>query len=166
MLWLFRKAVYCCKPCARNAVGNEHVDQNCNPTTQNLGLYNDVTPETPLSGWWQCYSHRLTLSACCVWNGTYRVRYIGITSSVWSLAWGFHRDVMTQIGKHATEDTAGHAAVPTFKETVRDFKSFERRAGALPMQQVHCDMSLRERRIQAYFVSYETADILLCEIDV
>lgn len=43
---------------------------------------------------------------------------------------------LTQIGKHATEDTAGHTAVPAFKETARDFKSFGRRAGALPMQQV------------------------------
>ena len=43
---------------------------------------------------------------------------------------------MTQIGKHAVEDTAGHAAVPAFTETARDFKSFERRTGALPQQQV------------------------------
>lgn len=42
-----------------------------------------------------------------------------------------------QIGKHAVEDTAGHAAVPAFEETARDFKSFERRTGALPEQQVH-----------------------------
>lgn len=47
---------------------------------------------------------------------------------------GSHR--ITQIGKHAVEDTAGHAAVPAFTETARDFKSFERRAGALPEQQV------------------------------
>lgn len=45
--------------------------------------------------------------------------------------------VITQIGKHATADTAGHAAVPAFKETARDFKSFERRTGALPEQQVN-----------------------------
>ncbi|CAM9578221.1 unnamed protein product, partial [Pylaiella littoralis] len=42
---------------------------------------------------------------------------------------------LAAIGKHATEDTAGHAAVPSFKETARDFKSFGRRTGALPMQQ-------------------------------
>eukprot|EP00752_Nemacystus_decipiens_P003746 g3451.t1 len=42
---------------------------------------------------------------------------------------------LAAIGKHAVEDTAGHAAVPTFAETARDFKSFERRAGTLPEQQ-------------------------------
>lgn len=43
---------------------------------------------------------------------------------------------MLQIGKHAVEDEAGHAAVPAFKETARDFKSFGRRTGALPEQEV------------------------------
>lgn len=48
----------------------------------------------------------------------------------------------TQIGKHAVEDIAGHAAVPAFAETARDFKSFGRRAGALPEQQVRFHGSL------------------------
>ncbi|CAM9771873.1 unnamed protein product, partial [Scytosiphon promiscuus] len=42
---------------------------------------------------------------------------------------------LAAIGKHAVEDVAGHAAVPAFEETARDFKSFERRTGALPEQQ-------------------------------
>lgn len=45
-------------------------------------------------------------------------------------------DAIAQIGKDAVEDVAGHAAVPAFKETARDFKSFGRRTGALPEQQV------------------------------
>lgn len=45
-------------------------------------------------------------------------------------------DAMSQIGKNAAEGTKGHEAVPTFEETVRDFKSFEKRRGALPEQQV------------------------------
>lgn len=55
---------------------------------------------------------------------------------------GSRRDMTTQIGKHAVEDIAGHAAVPAFAETARDFKSFGRRAGALPEQQVRFDGSL------------------------
>ncbi|CAM9221239.1 unnamed protein product, partial [Ectocarpus sp. 6 AP-2014] len=42
---------------------------------------------------------------------------------------------LAEIGKRATSDTAGHAAVPAFEETTRDFQSFERRTGALPEQQ-------------------------------
>ena len=42
----------------------------------------------------------------------------------------------SKIGNRAAEDEAGHAAVPKFAETTRDFKSFERRTGTLPEQQV------------------------------
>lgn len=42
----------------------------------------------------------------------------------------------TQIGKAAIANVDGYAAVPAYTETARDFKSFERRTGALPEQQV------------------------------
>lgn len=41
-----------------------------------------------------------------------------------------------QIGKAAIANVDGYAAVPAYAETARDFKSFERRTGALPEQQV------------------------------
>lgn len=61
----------------------------------------------------------------------------------------------TQIGKLAVEDREGHAAVPAFVETARDFKSFERRAGALPEQEVFTYLSLMTilgRYIFCFFV--------------